>query len=139
MYSFSCYVIISHSYSSLYTTLYIIHHICCNVRPLGLAPWTMLCCGPCGHALAPRTMLAMLFSALLCFSLSTMLRVSFSSGRDRACRHFLIFYFGPPLGKRPLFFVKRPFSQILKNISKLKFDIQYLKDILSISTYEILE
>ena len=54
---------------------------------------------------------------LLCFSINIMLRVSFSPGRSRACRHCWISPFWTPLGKLLLYsydcLSKRPFRQYL--------------------------
>ena len=67
-------------------------------------------------------------------SLNIMLRVSFPLGRDRACRHCWISFLLDPLGKRLSCilinsFSRKPFRQYLKQASKNKIDIQYLKHI----------
>ena len=55
---------------------------------------------------------------------------SASLGRDRACRHCWIPFFLTLLGKRPLLFIKKALYTIPEQMSKQKFDIQYLNNIL---------
>ena len=73
------------------------------------------------------------------FSLNIMLRISLFPGRGRACRHCCISFCDPTWETATVFQQKKTFRQYLENISKQKFDIQYLKNLSNISFSEIWE
>ena len=108
------------------------------VQPLGPTNGCLQCFIVSCHGreiLAPLLRTAIIDSIdktgrLIPFSLNILLRVSFSPGRDRPCRHCWISCVWTPLGKRLLYLTKRSFRQYLSKFETNKLDIQYLKSIL---------
>ena len=91
------------------------HHIVItisNVFSISIIPITQLCWFYV-ILLSFITVFLLIVSifSIYCSSSNIMLRVSFSLGRDRACRHCWISSFWTPLGKRALFLKNGPLIQ----------------------------